>query len=95
MGCIYLIHFDKPYKHARHYLGYADSDTPDARIERHRKGNGATLMRVITQAGIEWEVARIWLEQTRDFERKLKNGRHVPRLCPICQKEKKDGRLLG
>lgn len=25
---VYLLHFSQPYKHARHYLGYAD-DLPD------------------------------------------------------------------
>jgi predicted GIY-YIG superfamily endonuclease len=30
---VYLIHFDRPYKHSRHYLGYATD--VDERLERH------------------------------------------------------------
>lgn len=33
MGTIYLLHFSKPYKHARHYIGYTDD--LDKRLARH------------------------------------------------------------
>lgn len=39
-GTVYLLHFDRPYRHARHYLGW----TPRAVSERvadHATGNGA------------------------------------------------------
>lgn len=81
MTTVYLIHFARPYKHARHYLGYT-ADLP-ARIEQHRNGTGARLLQVITQAGIAFDVARTWAGG-RDLERKLKNHHHGPRLCPIC-----------
>ncbi len=55
---VYLLHFDKPLKHARHYLGYA-ADV-DERLERHRAGNGSRLMEVVTQAGISWQLVRTW-----------------------------------
>ena len=87
---VYLIHFDKRYapegrpgdKHAGHYLGSADD--LNARLERHRAGNGARLMQVITEAGITWRVARTW-EGGRELERKLKNWHNSPKLCPICK----------
>jgi predicted GIY-YIG superfamily endonuclease len=88
MGCVYLIHFDRAYKHARHYLGFSSSDSPDARIEQHRNGNGARLIDVVSMAGIEWDVSRVWPDKDQAFERRLKSGRHVPRYCPICRKEK-------
>lgn len=50
---IYLIHFEKPYKHARHYLGYTND--LEKRLARHRNGNGARLIDVINNAGIKWE----------------------------------------
>lgn len=84
---VYLLHFDKPYHHARHYLGYAKNI--DDRIELHRRGQGARLTSVINQAGITFQVARIWKNQTRKFERQLKNRKNTPQLCPICQAEKK------
>ena len=37
-GTVYLLHFDRPYQHARHYLGNTDSS-------RFLKGCGAVLGR--------------------------------------------------
>lgn len=79
---VYLIHFDRPYHHAQHYLGWA-SDL-DARLTRHRSGKGARLLAVVTAAGISWRVVRTWIGG-RGYERRLKR-RHGPyRLCPVCR----------
>ena len=78
---VYLIHFSEAYKHARHYLGSA-SDL-DERIERHRSGNGARLLKVITDAGISWSVVRTW-KGSRLIERQIKRRKEAPALCPIC-----------
>jgi predicted GIY-YIG superfamily endonuclease len=80
-GTVYLICFNRAYKHARHYLGY--SENLDKRITDHLCGMGARLMEVVTQAGIEWKVSRTW-PGTRSLERRLKNRHDAPRLCPIC-----------
>jgi len=53
-GTIYLIHFDQPYRHARHYCGWA-SDL-EARLAAHRSGNGSRMMAVIAGAGIQWRL---------------------------------------
>lgn len=80
---VYLLHFDHPYHHARHYLGYTDDLSQ--RIAAHRNGNGhARLMEVIHAAGIGFELARVWYEADRKFERQLKNRHNAPRLCPLC-----------
>ena len=78
---VYLLHFDKPLKHARHYLGYADDI--EARLERHRAGNGSRLMAVVTKAGITWQLVRTW-SGDRAFERRLKSRHNTPALCQIC-----------
>lgn len=78
---VYLIHFNKSYKHARHYLGYARN--LDARIAHHRNGTGARLMQVVNDAGIEWSVVRTW-PGGRTVERLLKARKNAPYLCPIC-----------
>jgi predicted GIY-YIG superfamily endonuclease len=78
---VYLIHFLKPYKHARHYLGY--STNLDKRITDHLCGMGARLLEVVTDAGIEWRLVRTW-PGDRELERQLKNRKDAPRLCPIC-----------
>jgi hypothetical protein len=60
-GAVYLIHFDHPFKHARHYLGWA-SDLP-ARLQAHRGGTGGRLLRAVNNAGITWEVVRTWADK--------------------------------
>ncbi len=78
----YLIHFDTPYKHARHYLGY--SHDLAARLAAHQSGAGARLMEVINQAGITWQLARTW-RGGRDLESRLKRQHSGVKLCPICK----------
>lgn len=79
---VYLLHFKQPYKHARHYVGFAKR--LDERLEHHRNGTGARLMQVIRDAGIDWQLARTWPQGDRNFERAIKNRKASPRLCPIC-----------
>lgn len=80
---VYLLHFDKPYHHARHYLG--STDNLENRLAEHRGGKGARLMEVIADAHIGFVVARTWLGG-RDLERKLKRRHDSPALCPICRR---------
>ena len=84
--CVYLLHFEKPYKHARHYVGYANN--LNARLEHHANGTGARLMQVIRQAGIGWTLVRIWPTADRATERKIKNWHNAPDLCPVCNPNK-------
>lgn len=82
---IYLIHFEPAYKHAKHYLGFAENIEP--RIYAHLLGRGARLTQVARDAGITLILVRIWEGADRTTERKFKNRSHVPRLCPICRGE--------
>jgi len=98
---VYLLHFNQPYRHARHYLGHAADDSTelaevlDARLKQHAAGNGARLLQVITQAGITWQLARTLRAEPqaeawpggRDLERRLKRQKNSPRLCPLCQNQ--------
>jgi predicted GIY-YIG superfamily endonuclease len=79
---VYLIHFEKPYKHARHYLGW--SDQLAFRLAHHKSGTGANLLRVVNEAGIKWAMVRVWPGGSRVDERKLKNHSST-RHCPVCQ----------
>ena len=81
MATVYLIHFDKKLAHAQHYIGLADD--LDARLQAHASGQGARLMEVITDAGINWQVARTW-PGDRKFERRLKRRKEAPVLCRVC-----------
>src|SRR6516165_2333863 len=84
---VYLIHFQRPYRHARHYIGFVAEGGLAGRLERHRSGDGARLLRVITEAGIAWTVAPLWPGADRTTERRLKNRRNAPKLCPVCRGE--------
>lgn len=58
-GFIYLLHFSEPYKHARHYTGWAVAE----HIEGGAKCN--PLVKAASAAGIRIEVARIYEGKTR------------------------------
>jgi hypothetical protein len=80
---IYLIHFDRPLHHARHYLGYCADGTLEVRLIRHRAGRGARLLAVLRELNIGWRVVRVF-DGDRKFERRLK-GSGSSRLCPVCR----------
>jgi predicted GIY-YIG superfamily endonuclease len=81
-GTVYLLHFDRPYKHARHYTGWTDNLA--SRLAAHEKGNGANLLAVAHAAGIKWQLARTW-QGTRATERKIKRQGGASRSCPLCK----------
>jgi predicted GIY-YIG superfamily endonuclease len=81
-GTIYLVHFDEPYRHARHYLGWTPRDVA-TRLAEHAAGRGARLLAVVASAGIGWRLARTWAG-SRARERQLKRQGGLSRLCPLC-----------
>lgn len=81
-GTVYLLHFDRPYGHARHYCGWTED--LESRLAAHAAGRGARLITVINQAGIGWTLARTWPNVTRSVERGLKNQGGASRRCPLC-----------
>jgi len=84
---VYLIHFDSPYKHAKHYLGYTEN--LESRLDRHHSKNGSKLLRAVENAGIGFTVVRIWPDGDRNFERQLKNQKNTSRFCPVCKQGKR------
>lgn len=82
IGTAYLLHFDQPYRHASHYLGWS-SNLP-VRLMEHECGQGARLTEVVYDAGIRWVLTRTWPGATRDYERALKNQGGASRRCPAC-----------
>ena len=85
-----MLHFEHPYKHARHYTGWT-SGSVETRLAQHRAGSGARLMAVIAGVGIDWTLARTW-EGSRTRERQLKRQGGASRRCPICRAERAYGR---
>jgi hypothetical protein len=84
-GTVYLLHFDRPFGHARHYLGWAGPGNLDARLAHHRAGTGGNLLRHVGRAGITWHLARTW-PGDRTLERRMK-CRGSTRRCPTCHPE--------
>ena len=94
---VYLLHLSRPLNRgvarngkplqAGHYLGFTDDLV--GRILDHQEGKGARFTQVCLERGIRWSLARVWEgdQADRTFERKLKNSKHGPRLCPICNPE--------
>lgn len=80
---VYLLHFDKPLAHARHYMGYAED--LERRLKRHARGEGARRTQVLVEQGIGWRLARVW-PGDRKLERRLKNRKSAPKLCPLCSR---------
>lgn len=80
-GTVYLLHFERPYYHARHYVGWTTNLA--SRMRRHRSGAGSPLVRAVIEEGIEFQLARVWHNVSRRFERRC-HATHNVELCPIC-----------
>ena len=81
-GTVYLLHFDQPYKHARHYVGWTARNV-GRRLAEHAAGRGARLLEVVREAGIGWQLARMW-PGGRARERQIKRQGGHARKCPLC-----------
>lgn len=94
MPC-YLLHFSTPLKHARHYTGFsANLQSLMFRLAEHRAGvskaagRPVAIMKALHDAGISFELARVWPLASRSFERRLKRrSRRIRAVCPICSGE--------
>jgi hypothetical protein len=87
---VYLLHFEPRFKHAGHYMGYADDI--GKRVYEHEYGqSGARLITAAVAAGVKLHIARVWPGGDRNMERKLKGGMFnkrtgsLARQCPICK----------
>lgn len=85
---IYLLHFDRPFKHARHYIGWTSRANLEDRLKEHGTREGSALLYHVRLAGISWTLVRTWKGGPVQ-EHRLKLGSGV-RQCPICSVEFKD-----
>jgi hypothetical protein len=96
MAC-YMLCIKKPtgekgmYEHAGHYLGYSDRDLCEGdidsvlkRLAEHRNGRGSALTRAVVDAGLTFEISRVWLGATMGDEKLLRKRKQNPDLCPHC-----------
>jgi len=79
---VYLLHFDRPFGHARHYCGWAVD--VEGRLQHHENGTGANLLRFVRAAGITWRLVRTWPDGDKTFERRVKRQGGLARVCPEC-----------
>ncbi len=83
-GTIYLVHFDRPFHHAKHYIGWTGNGDVEVRLKSHRNGNGSKLLKAAVASGVTFRLVRVWEHQDRNVERTLKNQKNAGRLCPVC-----------
>ncbi len=88
LGTVYLICMKKGLDRkipgrARHYIGWTEGAVEE-RVERHRRGAGAKILKAAIEAGDTFRVVRTWGNVDRHFERRLKNMKSAPKLCPCC-----------
>ena len=82
-GTAYLLHLNRPYKHARHYIGW--STNLQGRLADHAAGRGAKLLQAARRQGITWRLARTWEDVPQARETQLTRQGGGKRLCPICK----------
>lgn len=82
---VYLLHFDRPLHHARHYLG-TTSRGLGQRLVEHIGGHrtGSKLVAAVVARGIAVRVVRVW-GGGYGLERRLKRRKKSRQLCPICR----------
>ncbi len=82
---VYLVHMERPVtdgRPAQHYIGW--STDVFARLNEHRKSQGARILAVCNERGISYKIARVWKFKDRSFERQLKNRKNARIICPEC-----------
>jgi predicted GIY-YIG superfamily endonuclease/GNAT superfamily N-acetyltransferase len=85
MSLIYVLHFDTPLAHARHYIGCTENLR--ARLTAHANGAGSRICRELIKREIGWKLGGLYQcthKQMRRLERSLKDQKHSSRFCEIC-----------
>ena len=85
---VYLLHFDRPFGHATHYLGFAEPHRLIDRLSHHRQGTGSNLCKHVAAAGIGWQLSRLWEDGSRTKERQIKNQGGKAGVCPLCDRHR-------
>lgn len=81
LGEVYIIHLDRKFGHAAHYVGWAKDVRK--RLFHHRKGTGARFLLRVLEAGIGFSLV-VRFAGTKQDERRLKNTNNTKHYCPTC-----------
>lgn len=89
MPDLYLLHFDPPYRHARHYLGYAIG-TGRGRAYAKAQARGVLLgaheLVMAAQANLcTITVADVLVGEGRATQRRMRAAGSLSRFCPTCR----------
>jgi predicted GIY-YIG superfamily endonuclease len=89
LTAVYVLHFDPPFKHAHHYVGFTTHADVATRLDEHMKGAGSRLVRAVARAGHAVHIAHVFIGADRRFERQIKNRKDVSRWCRICARNER------
>lgn len=91
---LYLLHIEPPYKQAKHYLGFTPDEDPARRVAEHLSGGckASPLIKAALKAGHTVTHVRT-MEGSRTDERRIKNKRNTPRLCPCCREKRSTSKV--
>lgn len=89
MSAVYVLHFDPPYLHAGHYIGFTEHEDVAQRLEEHLAGRGSPLIRAAVANGSRVEIAHVFVNGSRGFERRIKNMGSAARWCRLCGKRER------
>lgn len=92
-GTVYLVHLNRRFHHVAHYIGFTEAEV-ESRLDEHRKGSGAKLLRAARSLGIDFQCVRTWVG-TRSVERALKNRKDARSLCPECRADRRAAQLFS
>lgn len=85
---VYVLHFEPPYEHAKHYIGFTTRPVRD-RVADHFAGRGSPLVKAALAAGCSVTLAHSWQCGNRHFERWLKNKKDTPKWCRTCARRER------
>lgn len=86
---LYLLHLEPPYRHAGHYLGYADNIARRVREHVDATRRSSPLVRAAIGADCTVTLARTWPGGDRTLERRLKRHHGLRPHCPICTRRER------
>jgi hypothetical protein len=82
---VFLLHFDPPYRHARHrYVSALDRATLDRQLAAVHNGGGNGLLFAAKANGVAIEVVRSW-DGGRCRAQQLRKCGSAARACPTCR----------
>lgn len=81
---VYLLHFDRPVKHARHLITVAHSSFGAiGRRVSYEQLADEPLVRAARAAGVTLTIARVW-DGGEARARQLRHTGGSTRMCPVC-----------